>query len=842
MLAILAESALRSLLLGSVVWVGLNLLRIRNPHVHMTSWIIVLAASLAMPLLMHWTTVTLPAPPIAAPVSLDFSIVDPLPDLAMAPLPLDPPYAFHQHALRVAVDWMAVATVAYACIAGLLLLRLALGIYLTWRLARAAKPMSEPWCEPWSTGARVKVSDIIGGPVTFGATILLPRQCEEWDTPKRRAVLAHEGAHVANRDFYILLVASLNRAVFWFSPFAWWQHARLAQLAEIISDARAIAVVEDKLSYAEILLDLVQNVRRAPAGLEMARTSTIRARVAYILGATALPARAGWRKRLWTIAAILPLAVASAVTIARGTPPMPSLTGSPPADAARNGRPQHVSFYAMGKASIFAVSNEDGDLFGQLSGQRRLRLSTETDGTYTYPAANGRISFAATRDPAPSELMLNQNGRALRASRIAAMTAYDSHAGAAQPDAGRLASYAGWYELTPSRVLAVRLEGQQLVLQETGRAKVLVTPEDVDAFADNRGDLILFVRDGAAQINQVLLQDPVSGARLAPRITAAKAQAIEATFARRLAEIPDRFREQAPVPGSKEAILRGIADMQHGTPNYGMMSPRLADNIRRQFPQLHAMFEGLGTVETIFFRGVGPGGYDIYGVKFANGSAEFRLLLNADGKTDDVLFRPEGDDALGQVAACADEASLRSRGGAPISLFLYNSSGGDIRLYALDPEGHRMDRGTIADTMSSSVLTTVGSPWVITDTSGRCLEIVLPGQRTRYHVVEGSRTAPKRIAPLAASEDTLRRYIEALGRGQPDYDQMTSEVATQTHQQLPINQAIVAKFGTLRAMSFRGVTDLGSDVYMAHFANGTAEWRISLTRDGKIERIALGPQ
>jgi hypothetical protein len=71
-LAILAESALRSLLLGGVVWIGLNLLRVRNPHLHMTSWIVVLAASLAMPLLMHWTTVTvtLQALPVSAPETL----------------------------------------------------------------------------------------------------------------------------------------------------------------------------------------------------------------------------------------------------------------------------------------------------------------------------------------------------------------------------------------------------------------------------------------------------------------------------------------------------------------------------------------------------------------------------------------------------------------------------------------------------------------------------------------------------------------------------------------------------------------------------------------------------
>ena len=46
---------------------------------------------------------------------------------------------------------------------------------------------------------------------------------------------------------------------------------------------------------------------------------------------------------------------------------------------------------------------------------------------------------------------------------------------------------------------------------------------------------------------------------------------------------------------------------------------------------------------------VGPGGYDIYGVKFANGFSEFRLLLGTDGKADDVLFRPDGNDAPGGV-------------------------------------------------------------------------------------------------------------------------------------------------------------------------------------------------
>ena len=96
----------------------------------------------------------------------------------------------------------------------MLLLRLAVGLCLTWRIARAARPIREPWTADGACGSATP----IGGPVTFGSTILLPPHYVDWDLQKRRAVLAHEGAHVVNRDFHVLLLASLNRAVFWFSP------------------------------------------------------------------------------------------------------------------------------------------------------------------------------------------------------------------------------------------------------------------------------------------------------------------------------------------------------------------------------------------------------------------------------------------------------------------------------------------------------------------------------------------------------------------------------------------------------------------------------------------------
>ena len=842
MLAILAESALRSLLLGGAVWIGLNLMRVRNPHVHMTCWAMVLVASLSMPLLMRWTTVTVTVATLPVPAAEHFwpdggawSVPSPEPLRDTLATGQGVPAAVSSNAHVTAVNWLALATMIYALVAGLLLLRLAVGLYLTWRLARAAAPMRESWTADWS----VRVSGVIAGPVTFGSTILLPPQCIDWDVRKRQAVLAHEGAHVANRDFYLLLLASLNRSVFWFSPFAWWHFTRLAELAEIISDAKAIEVVEDRLSYAEILLDLVQHVRRAPAGIEMARACTVRSRVERILAATTAPAKLGWGKRIGTAAVILPVVMVSAGSIAYRAAPVPEPAIDRVADTAPAMRkPQSVSFYSLGRASIFTVSQDGDALFGQVSGQRKLRLAAAGDGTYSYPAPAGPILVAVGRERQPAGPVLSQNGRDVTAIRVAELSAQS-----VEPDAGALDSYCGSYNLGLGRVLTITREGERLSAQETGRPKFEIVVRGVDAFASSHDDLVVFLRDDKAKVTQVLLHEPVYGARLAPRVAAARAKAIEEDFARRIAAAPDRFREQTPRPGSKEAILRGIDDLQRGVPNYERMSAPLAAKIRRQAAELQAMFKAFGAVESIFFRGVGPGGYDIYGVKFANGVAELRILLTADDKADDVIFRPDGNNQPGGILACSEEGSLRATAEtAPIKVLIYNASGSDLQLFKLDAEGKRAAFGTIGEEMTFPVTTYVDSPWLIADRSGKCLEIVLPGRQTRLHTVEANGAVQPRTVPLAGSETTLRGYIEAVGRGAPDYDRMTSEVAAQTRQQLPYNQAILSRLGALRAMSFRGVSGLGSDVYFVQFANGSAEWRIGLARDGTIGRIALGPQ
>ncbi len=424
-----------------------------------------------------------------------------------------------------------------------------------------------------------------------------------------------------------------------------------------------------------------------------------------------------------------------------------------------------------------------------------------------------------------------------------------SHSNTVEGEPHPFDRYVGYYEFAPFRALTVGRAGDRLTVQETGRLEIEVTAYGDQAFVSQDTDeTITFTSDAEGRTTALLLGEPGVKARRATRIDAGSAQSIENAFARQVATAPDRFKDQLPADGSKSALLRAIHHLQRSAPGDERIG-QMAENVRRQIAPLHAMLTALGAVESVFFRGVGPGGYDIYGAKFASGLAEFRVRLAPDGNIEDMGFRPDGDSTPGEILTCAQEQTLKAvRDTAPIQLLLYNDSGADIRAFALDGDGRRSRDLMIGDDQSAPFLARVGQPWVVTDASGQCLEIIMPGQSTRFLSIpadareQAARPAPQRRSPVPGSEEALREYIDALGRGAPKYDDMTPQVAAYTRQELVLAQAILARFGALRAMSFRTVTANGSDLYFVHFANGSAEWRIGLVKQGKIGRIALGPQ
>ena len=139
--------------------------------------------------------------------------------------------------------------------------------------------------------------------------------------------------------------------------------------------------------------------------------------------------------------------------------------------------------------------------------------------------------------------MLSQNGRDISAIRVAELSSQSVEA-----DASLLDSYVGSYNLGLGRVLTVTREGERLSAQETGRPKFEIVARGVDAFAGSHDDLVVFLRDGQAKVTQVLLHEPVYGARLAPRVTAARAKAIEEEL--RAADCSGAGSVQGPDPAA----------------------------------------------------------------------------------------------------------------------------------------------------------------------------------------------------------------------------------------------------------------------------------------------------
>ena len=140
------------------------------------------------------------------------------------------------------------------------------------------------------------------------------------------------------------------------------------------------------------------------------------------------------------------------------------------------------------------------------------------------------------------------------------------------------------------------------------------------------------------------------------------------------------------------------------------------------------------------------------------------------------------------------------------------------------------------------------------DAGGRVTELVLHQSGEEQHAPriaddEGKRAEAAlagRIANNVASPgtaDAVRRQIEGLLSGKPDYDLMVPTLAAGTRQMLPALHAMVAKWGPVKSVTFVGVAKDGTDVYEVVARNGRSKWQIGpLTPDGKISTIFFGPE
>ena len=205
-------------------------------------------------------------------------------------------------------------------------------------------------------------------------------------------------------------------------------------------------------------------------------------------------------------------------------------------------------------------------------------------------------------------------------------------------DAKTLASYVGAYRMSPAAVMLITLDGDQLMSKLGNQQAIPALPQSRTTFFPKGVDAELEFSDFDAQGRPAALTLRQNGrSSRAPRLADAEAKPL-VDAAEQFAK---RFKAQTPAPGGEAALRRLLGELQQGTPNYSLMSAGLANSIRQQLPTMQPALATLGAAQSVTFKGVGPGGADIYEVKFANGAQEWRIWLAPEGggKIENANFR-----------------------------------------------------------------------------------------------------------------------------------------------------------------------------------------------------------
>ncbi len=158
------------------------------------------------------------------------------------------------------------------------LLRLASGLHYVHRLRRhQARSASADWQGRlralavrigYSRPIVLLESALVRAPMAFGffkPLILLPVGMANQLTPAEvEAVLAHELAHLARRDWLFNLLQMFIEAVFYFHPAVWWMSAIIRTERENCCDDAAVGLTGNRLAYAKTLARLQDLARTAP--------------------------------------------------------------------------------------------------------------------------------------------------------------------------------------------------------------------------------------------------------------------------------------------------------------------------------------------------------------------------------------------------------------------------------------------------------------------------------------------------------------------------------------------------------------------------------------------------
>lgn len=392
-------------------------------------WLIAMAASLLLPLVVANVTVQVPnlikqgstQKPIVLREATSVHLPMAMLDRGMEAANVTPGQ------LEAIFHWAWLAT-SVIVLAGLVLS----GGLVYWR--------KRLWTPGTLCGTPVLVAPDVG-PAVVGLLrpcIVIPTWLSQESTARQQFVLAHEQSHLDAADPHLLSIAlCLLVAMPWNLPL-WWQFHRLRRAIEVDCDARVLRSGSAVTGYCETLIQVGQNQSRSIGAVAAMSESGsfLEQRIKIML------LKPGKRARLSALA-MIGVSVCMAAFAAQVTPPNAADTST---EQAVNVSPAVLANYAgayhFGPYSVMTVKLEGSQLSVQLTGQRFIPIYPSSNTAFFLKAVNAHLNFVVNAQGQSTGMEFYQNGRHTTAPRIDAATAQgiqnalDARVSAQQPYPG----------------------------------------------------------------------------------------------------------------------------------------------------------------------------------------------------------------------------------------------------------------------------------------------------------------------------------------------------------------------------------------------------------------------
>jgi D-alanyl-D-alanine-carboxypeptidase/D-alanyl-D-alanine-endopeptidase len=195
-----------------------------------------------------------------------------------------------------------------------------------------------------------------------------------------------------------------------------------------------------------------------------------------------------------------------------------------------------------------------------------------------------------------------------------------------------LDGYVGRYRLGQTSVVTIAREGDQLYAELTGQPRAAIYSKSEREFFYKIVDAQISFQVDAQDQTTALVLHQNGRDQTANRISDVEAKQLEEALAKRV-------KDQTAAPGGEAATRKLVDQMQRKQVDYAQFTPDFAVLARQYASVTDGLIASLGSLQALTFKGVGPGGADIYEIKFDGGVVDWRILMAPDGKVAGVGIR-----------------------------------------------------------------------------------------------------------------------------------------------------------------------------------------------------------